>query len=252
MFQRGKEQYTRDDHEKIVGEKGPEAIEEMAFGVKIVDVQDLSPEDITVTSLGDMENPESKFEIEGMGWARSEDLSEPVEMAIDKDGNYDLKDGHHRWLAAQKTDRPLKAKVDEIRANSINVILDKQAQRAGSPSLRATHTLSTQNLQAAIERGRFTAPSVAVQSANVPHQWGGEDSVDVIFRSEAIDPARDNLAAGDAATPFHALILRRHTGTHADRVGIERQFQSDVESIPPRLRRQWTNSVRDGLWSCSV
>ena len=69
MFQRGQKQFTRDDLEKIVGEKGPEAIEEMAFGVKTDDVLDLSPEDITVTSLGDMENPESKFEKEGMGWA---------------------------------------------------------------------------------------------------------------------------------------------------------------------------------------
>ena len=111
------------------------------------------------------------------------------------------------------------------------------------PRLRATHTLSVENMRAAVERGSFLAPSVAIHPAGVPHRWGS-NAVDVIFRAGAIDVARDNVTVGDAGTPFHPAIFPRFTGPERQQPEIERRFREDVDAIPARYRREWPSNVR--------
>ena len=58
------------------------------------------------------------------------------------------------------------------------------------PRLRATHNLSEANVLKALDRGTLVAPSVAVTPSDVPHAWGGQRGVDLVFRAGAIDPKR--------------------------------------------------------------
>ena len=60
-----------------------------------------------------------------MDWAQSVDLSEPIDVSVNQQGEYELEDGHHRWFAAQKTGRDIKAKI-EIKGKPIEVLLGRQ------------------------------------------------------------------------------------------------------------------------------
>jgi hypothetical protein len=114
--------YTRDELERW----DIDDLDRMAFGVVSGDIVELSPDQIRIKYPGEIENPEYKFQRGGMAWARSVDLSEPVEVSINNDGQYELEDGHHRWFAARLTGRKLRAEV-EIKANTIDFILARQA-----------------------------------------------------------------------------------------------------------------------------
>lgn len=119
--------FTRDELERM----DIDELDRMAFGVADGDTVTLRPDQIEIQYEGDLENPQHKFDTEGMRWVRSVDLSEPVEVQIKDDGRYYLADGHHRWFAAQKLGKSLQAVV-EIKGNPINAILRKQEGAAGS------------------------------------------------------------------------------------------------------------------------
>lgn len=97
-------------------------LDRMAYGHVSGDIIKLSPDQIKIIWPGDLENPEYKFKQGGMNWVNSVDFSEPIEVSINQDGEYQLEDGHHRWFAAKKLGRDLDA-VLEIKGKPIERIL---------------------------------------------------------------------------------------------------------------------------------
>ncbi len=120
LFQSAPVAYTREQLEMM----DTDDLDRMAFGHAGGDVIELAPSEISL-QYDDVENAEYKFEQGGMAWAKSVDLSEPVDVEIHDDGKFYLADGHHRWFAAGKTGRKLQAKID-VKANPINEILRQQ------------------------------------------------------------------------------------------------------------------------------
>jgi hypothetical protein len=102
-------------------------LDRLAFGVNSGDVIPMRPDQIKIKYKGDLENPQDRFRKEGMEWARSVDLSEPVQVSVDDNGNFILEDGHHRYFAAQKTGRTLTAEI-EVKGNPTRHILKKQGR----------------------------------------------------------------------------------------------------------------------------
>lgn len=113
--------YTREELERM----DIDDLDRMAFGVAGGEERTLEPSSLRILYLGDLENPEALFAQQGMAWARGVDLSEPVEVSINDDGEFCLEDGHHRWFAAMKTQRPLRATI-AIKGRPIERILAQQ------------------------------------------------------------------------------------------------------------------------------
>ena len=109
-----------------------DALDRLAFGVAGGDVVSLLPDQIKIIYVCDLGNPQDKFDRQGMVWANSVDLSTPVEVSVNNEGEFCLEDGHHRWFAAQKTHRTLTASV-EIKGKPIERILHQQ-EIEGSPA----------------------------------------------------------------------------------------------------------------------
>jgi hypothetical protein len=110
-------------------------MDRMAFGVVGGEERTLEPSSLRILYLGDLENPEALFAQQGMAWARGVDLSEPVEVSVNDDGEFCLEDGHHRWFAAMKTERVLRATIT-IKGKPIERILAQQ-EHAGSRKPKA-------------------------------------------------------------------------------------------------------------------
>jgi hypothetical protein len=100
------------------------------FGDQIVDVD---PSRISIRWHCDLANPEHRFAKGGMDWVRSVSFDEPIEVSVAQDGTLQLEDGHHRWFAAGKLGRTLKAVV-EIKGKPIERILEMQTN--GIPTYR--------------------------------------------------------------------------------------------------------------------
>lgn len=115
--------YTRSELERM----DIDELDRMAFGVEGGQKVDLDPSEIHIRYHDDLDNPRALFDAKEMAWANSVDLSEPVEVSVDDQGDFYLEDGHHRWFAAGKTGRRLKATV-EIKGKPIEKILADQAQ----------------------------------------------------------------------------------------------------------------------------
>ena len=115
--------YTREELERM----DIDDLDRMAFGVVGGEERTLEPSSLRILYLGDLENPEALFAQQGMAWARGVDLSEPVEVSVNDDGEFCLEDGHHRWFAACLSKRNLVARID-IKGKPIEVILARQAQ----------------------------------------------------------------------------------------------------------------------------
>lgn len=115
--------YTRSELERM----DIDELDRMAFELVGGQEVELAHADIHIRYHCDLENPQALFDAKGMAWANSVDLSEPVEVSVDDRGDLYLEDGHHRWFAAGKTNRRLKATV-EIKGKPIEKILGDQAQ----------------------------------------------------------------------------------------------------------------------------
>ena len=113
--------YTRQELEQM----DIDDLDRMAFGVVGGEERTLDPATIHIVYPGDLENPQALFDQKGMAWARSVDLSEPVEVSVNDEGQFCLEDGHHRWFAATKTHRPLIASIT-IKGKPIERILAQQ------------------------------------------------------------------------------------------------------------------------------
>jgi len=101
-----------------------EELDTLAFGVTSGQIVSLKPSDINIY-LSDIENPEYKYKKEGMSWVNSVSFDEPVEVSIKQDGKLYLEDGHHRWFAANKLGKNLKAEIT-VQANPVKYILEHQ------------------------------------------------------------------------------------------------------------------------------
>lgn len=117
------EAMTRDELERV----DTDVLDRAAYGHVDGEIIRLTPSDIHIRFNGDLENPQDKFDREGMRWVRSVDFSEPVEISIGRDGLFYLEDGHHRWFAASKLKRKIKAEIVRIDGNPIDVILNRRS-----------------------------------------------------------------------------------------------------------------------------
>ena len=106
------------------------------------------------------------------------------------------------------------------------------------PPLRATHTLSVENLTKAVENGSLLAPSVAITPANMPHRWKGDGSADVIFRAGAVNPETWDITRGDAWTATVPRTETRFTGNSKDLWRIIDKFQEDVNALSDARKKK--------------
>jgi len=102
-------------------------LDQLAFGYQGDQQIEVDPWGLHVY-LTDMENAEHKFDLWGMDWVRSVDLSEPIQVSIRGDGKLWLEDGHHRTFCARRRNEKLQAIV-EIKANPVLCILNRQEKR---------------------------------------------------------------------------------------------------------------------------
>lgn len=112
---------TRDELERM----NIDDLDQMAFGHKDGDHVSLHPSKIKIVHHGDLINPQHKFRQHGMKWVKSVSFDEPVEVSVHDRGVYHLEDGHHRYFAAKKLNRPLNARLT-IKGKPINRILKDQ------------------------------------------------------------------------------------------------------------------------------
>ena len=110
---------TREQLERLTIDE----LDRMAYGVAEGDRLTLSPAQIGIQYPGDLLNPQDKWAKGGMAWARSVQFDEPVEVSVGQDGKYWLEDGHHRWFAAGKLGKKLKAVVAKVTGKPIEKLL---------------------------------------------------------------------------------------------------------------------------------
>ncbi len=104
-----------------------EDLDRLAFGVTSGQTVSVTPDQLTVVYPDDLENPQALYEQRGDEWVNSVDLSEPIEVSVDEQGNYNIEDGHHRYFAAQKRGETLQAEI-EVKGNPVRAILARQPQ----------------------------------------------------------------------------------------------------------------------------
>jgi len=126
-FRQWLEQYTREELERMPTEK----LDKMAYGFTDDEVVYLNPKQITIaydTDLAfakeDMKHFCHHSSLSCIEWAERVDLQDPVEVDLER-GKYILRDGHHRYLAAEILEKPLPA-IITIKDNPIDVILRRQ------------------------------------------------------------------------------------------------------------------------------
>jgi len=129
LFQQ--KRYTREELERM----DIDDLDRMAYGHVDGETVTLRPDQIKIKYPGDLENPQDKFEKQGMKWVRSVDRSEPVDVSIGQDGEFYLEDGHHRWFAAQKLNEPITAKIERITGKPIETILQRQEREFSQSQL---------------------------------------------------------------------------------------------------------------------
>jgi hypothetical protein len=100
-------------------------LDEMAFGCRDGQVIEVAPDTVKVIYECDLENVHHRFELGGTAWLVSVDLSEPISLSINDEGQFCIEDGHHRWFAALKRGEALRARI-QIKANPIAFILRQQ------------------------------------------------------------------------------------------------------------------------------
>lgn len=126
--------YTREQLEQM----DIDELDRLAFGMADGDVVSVKPAAVRILYPGDLANPQARFDREGMAWARTVDLSEPVDLSVNDAGELCLEDGHHRWFAAKKCSRSLRGTVT-IKGKPIERLLQQQeaAPRPRRPGKRS-------------------------------------------------------------------------------------------------------------------
>ena len=205
--------YTRAQLERM----DLDELDMMAYGHKSGDIVRLDPSEINIQYPGDLANPEDKFAKGGMEWARSVDLSKPVEVEIHQDGKYYLADGHHRWFAAQKTGRSLTAQI-EMKAKPIEKILGTKlheklarTQRDSSyrdlsaaEALRRAEELRRRQQAEAAARAIQSAIEVEAARAELAQLIRGLSAGEALQQTEAVARAEAEVARAAAKAEVEA------------------------------------------------
>jgi len=101
-------------------------LDRAAWGHASGDRLNIHPNNIKIKYPGDLDNPREKFRSGGMNWVKSVNFKEPIQLSIDKEGKYNLEDGHHRYFAASKLNRHIPAEISKIDGNPVSEILRRQ------------------------------------------------------------------------------------------------------------------------------
>lgn len=121
-----KRTYTRAELERL----DPAVLDRMAYGFASGDTRTV-PLSVLVPVADDLENAgyqAGRYKGGPIAWARSVDLSEPIEVRI-KGGRWIIHDGHHRYYAAFLLKHKTIRAVVEIEDNSVSKILGEPNPR---------------------------------------------------------------------------------------------------------------------------
>jgi hypothetical protein len=120
--------YSEDQRKKTDIEKMQEVdmdvLDFLAFGVIGDEIVEVSPKSLHVAYKDDYDDATHAFLTGGMGWAKEVSLEEPIDVQVREGGDMYVVDGYHRWIAADKTGRNLKARI-EIKAKPIDELVKK-------------------------------------------------------------------------------------------------------------------------------
>lgn len=95
-------------------------LDRAAFGFSTSDLKTLHPSKLKIKWHDDLENVLNKI-----AWAKTVDLSEPIEVSYSK-GKFFIEDGHHRYYAAKLLNKELNVVV-EIKDNPITLLGGKMS-----------------------------------------------------------------------------------------------------------------------------
>jgi len=112
-----KKLYEYDPTSKEYADLSVADVDRMAFGFAEEDITEIMPGKLNIRWHDDMLNPEEAIRIHVKnggtreGWAKTVDLSEPIQLSH-KGGKLFIEDGHHRYTAAKILNHKLL--VDEV------------------------------------------------------------------------------------------------------------------------------------------
>jgi hypothetical protein len=101
-------------------------LDRLAFGFSDEDIKTLNPDQLNVKWHDDMDNvkwEQQKSGLSKVAWAKTINLSEPIDVVFEKNKFY-IDDGHHRTYAAKILKQPLNVNLD-IRMNPITALTPK-------------------------------------------------------------------------------------------------------------------------------
>lgn len=101
-------------------------LDRLAFGFSDEDIKTINPDKLHVKWHDDMDNvkwEQQKSGLSKVAWAKTINLSEPIDVIFEKNKFY-IDDGHHRSYAAKILKQPLNVKLD-IRMNPIVALAPK-------------------------------------------------------------------------------------------------------------------------------
>ena len=101
-------------------------LDRLAFGFSDEDIKTLNPDQLHVKWHDDMDNvkwEQQKSGLSKLAWAKTINLSEPIDVVFEKNKFY-IDDGHHRTYAAKILKQPLNINLD-IRMNPIITLTPK-------------------------------------------------------------------------------------------------------------------------------
>jgi len=127
-----KELYELSATGREYAEMSIEEIERKAFGFAEEDIKTISPSKLNIRWKDDYENAIYKQEKSGLSkidWAKTVDLSEPIQLSY-KNGKFYIEDGHHRYYAAKILNKDLNVNEVDFKDNP-HLTAVKNALREG-------------------------------------------------------------------------------------------------------------------------
>ena len=112
--------YSSDEQMLRSGGLSTDMLDRLAFGFSDEDITSLKPEQLHIKWKEDYKNVIWEVANSGLSkvaWAKRVDLSEPIDVAYEKDRFY-IEDGHHRYYAAKILKVPLNVQL-EIKQNPV-------------------------------------------------------------------------------------------------------------------------------------
>ena len=172
-----------------------EALGRAAFGFTSEDVKALMPKQLNIKWKEDLENVRFEQEKSGLSkiaWANKIDLSEPVEVAFEKN-KFFIEDGHHRYYAARILNKPLNVDLT-IKMNPITKL---------APSL--TYDNFHRCLFNQVKGLNYTISESALN--NDPRQVSKEEFEDVLLDLSTLDLEDDQVRYPKTDSREHEFLF---------------------------------------------